>query len=210
MRSYAQNGEDLNIWNILNAKQSGFYIDIGCSDWQAGSVSYFFYERGWMGLCVDVQQQYQAGFTAHRPRDTFLCAGVSDRSEERCLYDSFGQLSTFAPEHLDALIQKGVFPKGFGFDQKMLQTTTLRHILDANPPVEIDFMKIDVEGFEYKALQGNDWLRYRPRLIILEATEPCNLSVRTDLSCTQFLTKKNYKHILFDGLNSYYIDKESQ
>ena len=34
----------------------------------------------------------------------------------------------------------------------------------------IDFMKIDVEGGELSVLEGGDWERYRPRLLIVEAT----------------------------------------
>ena len=188
-------------------KKRGFYIDIGCSDWKEDSISYFFYELGWRGICIDVQQKYQQGFDSHRPQDTFICAGVSDTNQEYTLYDSGGRLSTFVPDHLKFLLQKGVFPTGFEFAKRKIQTKPLAEILVPHPIIDIDFTCIDVEGFEFKVLQGNNWEKHRPNLIILEATQPCNLAVRTDGPCTKLLQKQGYTPILFDGINRYYRKK---
>ena len=32
----------------------------------------------------------------------------------------------------------------------------------------IDFMSIDVEDFEMSVLESNDWLKYRPRILLIE------------------------------------------
>ena len=39
-------------------------------------------------------------------------------------------------------------------------------------PGEIDLLKIDVEGAEADVLAGNDWRRYRPKVIVAEAIAP--------------------------------------
>lgn len=36
-----------------------------------------------------------------------------------------------------------------------------------NPKRKIDFMNIDIEGFELNALKSNDW-SYRPKIIVIE------------------------------------------
>jgi hypothetical protein len=46
---------------------------------------------------------------------------------------------------------------------------------------KIDFVNIDVEGFEDEVLASNDWERYRPSLI---AAEVCGRSVADILSTT--------------------------
>lgn len=34
--------------------------------------------------------------------------------------------------------------------------------------IEIDFLSIDTEGFDYDILKSNDWVKYRPRVIVVE------------------------------------------
>jgi Methyltransferase FkbM domain len=35
----------------------------------------------------------------------------------------------------------------------------------------IDFMSVDVEGFDLQVLRSNDWSRYRPEFVLVEALE---------------------------------------
>ena len=51
MISYAQRREDHRIWELLKEKETGFYLDIGCSDWKQDSVSYFFYDGRFVVFC---------------------------------------------------------------------------------------------------------------------------------------------------------------
>jgi len=37
---------------------------------------------------------------------------------------------------------------------------------------EIHFLKIDVQGSESDVLRGCDFVRYRPWIVVIEATEP--------------------------------------
>jgi hypothetical protein len=32
----------------------------------------------------------------------------------------------------------------------------------------IDFISVDVEGFDYEVIASNDWQRFRPKLVLLE------------------------------------------
>ncbi len=47
----------------------------------------------------------------------------------------------------------------------------LREILAAHAPGDIHFLKVDVEGYEYEALEGNDWVRHRPQVVCV-STRP--------------------------------------
>jgi hypothetical protein len=71
---------------------------------------------------------------------------------------------------------------------------------------EIDLLKVDVEGFEFKVLLSNDWERFRPRLIMAEATFPETPMRRPD-QITPFLEERGYRHVYFDGLNDYYAEQ---
>jgi hypothetical protein len=44
-------------------------------------------------------------------------------------------------------------------------------VLDKHLPVDrkIDFLSIDVEGQDYSVIQSNDWERFRPQCVLVEA-----------------------------------------
>jgi len=56
----------------------------------------------------------------------------------------------------------------------------------------IDFMSVDVEGFDLPVLRSNDWSRYRPRCVLAEAL---GLSLEEALDCEvcRFMKQQNYE-----------------
>jgi Methyltransferase FkbM domain len=71
----------------------------------------------------------------------------------------------------------------------------------------IDFMKIDVEGGELGVLQSGDWERFRPRLLIVEATV-VNSREENWQTWEPILIEANYHKVWFDGLNNFYLREE--
>ena len=85
---------------------------------------------------------------------------------------------------------------------------TLTSLLDEVKPPEIDFLKVDVEGAERDVLEGLDLSRYRPRVLVIEATRP----MRADLAhhgWEPLVLGAGYLFAYFDGLNRYYVDRSS-
>jgi hypothetical protein len=82
---------------------------------------------------------------------------------------------------------------------------TLAQVLaDNNVPPDFEFLKIDVEGLEQSVLAGNDWQRFRPQVVMIEATVP-ETPIRRQDGCRAFLTDKGWRHAWFDGLNDWYL-----
>jgi hypothetical protein len=71
----------------------------------------------------------------------------------------------------------------------------------------IDFMKIDVEGGEWGVLESGDWKRYRPRLLIVEATV-ANTREENWQDWEPILIDVDYHKVWFDGLNNFYLRVE--
>ena len=72
---------------------------------------------------------------------------------------------------------------------------------------EIDFLKIDAEGAEGDVIAGADWQRFRPRLLVIEATRPWT----SELNCGEWeplLLSQAYSFQYFDGINRYYLRHE--
>ncbi len=65
----------------------------------------------------------------------------------------------------------------------------------------MDFLKIDVEGFEGEVIKGNDWKKYRPNIVVIEANHKS-----TDW--TKQLEDAEYVKVFHDGLNDYFASRE--
>ena len=50
---YSQANQDEFVFNILNKKTDGLFVDIGSNDPIVGNNSYFLEKSGWTGICID-------------------------------------------------------------------------------------------------------------------------------------------------------------
>src|SRR5690606_11815134 len=84
---------------------------------------------------------------------------------------------------------------------------TLASLCERYAPGEIDVLKIDVEGAEREVLAGNDWARFRPTVIVLEALAPLTMAPAWE-AWEPILTANRYDFAFFDSLNRYYVAEE--
>jgi hypothetical protein len=70
---------------------------------------------------------------------------------------------------------------------------------------EIQFCKIDVEGFEREVLLGFDFQNFRPKIFTIEATEPCTM-IPTQQQWEDILLENGYEFAYQFGVNRYYVD----
>jgi hypothetical protein len=76
------------------------------------------------------------------------------------------------------------------------------------PPYhDVHFLKIDVEGNEKAVLEGNDWTRNRPWVVLLEATLP-NTQIECHDEWEPILLEADYVFAYADGLNRFYVSNE--
>jgi FkbM family methyltransferase len=200
--SYAQNREDIVLYSFFRRlSKPGFYVDVGAYHPDNESVTRFFYERGWRGINIDANEELIGEFKKRRPEDVNLGVGVSDREGSLAfrIYDSHG-LSTLSSDMKTAYTKEGEKQTGKHKDIKV-NVTTLKKIFKEHKVREINFLKVDVEGAEYEVLKGNDWNKYRPEVICIEANH-----ITRDWR--PFLVGKGYTKAFFDGLNEYYVADE--
>jgi FkbM family methyltransferase len=203
--SYAQNGEDIVLWRVLQHIENGTYVDVGAADPTEFSVTKAFYDRGWSGVNVEPAPEFVEKLHQQRPRDTTvaLCAGEDEGPITLHLVPGTG-LSTLSDEHLGVIADEK-------FEIVDLQTEVKRldNILDSAQlsDQEIHFLKIDVEGAEETVLRSIDLGRWRPWVIVVEATEPLS-TAQTHAAWDGLLTSAGYEFHLFDGLNRFYCSKD--
>jgi FkbM family methyltransferase len=201
--SYAQNREDVLLSRVL-PRTGGFCIDVGAADPVELSVTKWFYDRGWTGINVEPQARYFEALLAERPRDTNVNVLVSDVAAEVPFFalPDHPELSTTDPE-LAARYRAAGRRVGTGTQL----TVTLADLCARHARGPIDFLKIDVEGHEGAVLRGADFGRWRPTVVLLEATE-AETATPNHHAWEPLLLAADYAFATFDGLNRYYVCAE--
>ena len=92
--SFSNSGDDIQLLKLIGSSRPGFYLDIGCWDPIRHSNSYFFYLRGWRGICVDANPSMQPKFNKFRPNDIFINKGVGDSSKKTLDYYKLDDLKS--------------------------------------------------------------------------------------------------------------------
>jgi FkbM family methyltransferase len=203
MISYGYNFEDVYIQRLFKGKMTGFYIDVGAAHPTEGSVTRHFYDLGWRGINIEPQDAYFRQLKSERPGDINLQIAVGAQEEVRTFFDLGGMGgSTFDRTNAD----RGS-AMGFKVSSKTLPVSTLEKVCETHVQGPIDFIKIDVEGWEGDVIRGADWRKFRPLLVVAEATvpfsaEPCHQEWEP------LLLEADYVFAFFDGLNRYYLRKE--
>jgi FkbM family methyltransferase len=200
--TYSQNREDLIIRAFLKNIKKGFYVDVGANHPTIDSVTKVFYDEGWKGINIEPNKTLNKLLKDERPNDINLQIGVSDKPGQLVLrsYDIGHGLSTFSKEmQKDYTEHPSRVTKEY-HDYKV-DTLPLKDIFDKYNVPQINFMKIDVEGYEYEVIDSNDWAKYRPQVLCIEANHMIK-------NWKPLLAKAKYELVYFDGLNNYYLSKE--
>ncbi len=203
--SYTQNMEDCHLWLALADEACGFYIDIGGGHPVADNVSFWFYERGWRGIVCEPQERLAAMYARVRPRDHVVTDLVGRAAGEADfhVFDRLHGLSTAI-----AGLAEGARVHGDDYRIERRPVQPLSAICAAHGVETIGFLKIDVEGGEKDVLLGNDWTRWRPKIVVAEAIDAArNEPAWQDWE--PFLLAQGYRFRLDDTLNRFYVAEEA-
>jgi FkbM family methyltransferase len=168
-RSYSQEGEDMILRRLFDGRHKGLYVDVGAHHPMRFSNTYFFYRQGWRGINIEPNPDAAPVFRLLRRRDIHVQAGVGAATSVM-RYWCFDEpaLNTFD----EALMRERVSRTHYRvLESRMVAVDRLDSILGRYLPgnQKIDFMSIDVEGRDLQVLQSNDWARFRPTFVLVEA-----------------------------------------
>lgn len=196
-------GEDRALADLMGDRAPGFYVDVGANDPYTTSNTHRFYAAGWRGVDVEpIPEMADRLRAAHPENQVWQCAvGLSEKIVTLLVpeHPHFSELAT-----LDPITAAKHEEDGFGaFHPLRVVMRPLKHILKGHQGRPIDFMSIDVEGWETEALLGLDLSRNRPEILLVEATRP-NSSIPCWDTWEPYVLGYGYDLVKFDGYNRFY------
>lgn len=166
--SYAQCGEDLilqQLFTVLGIADV-VYLDVGAHHPTYLSNTYFFYDSGGHGVCVEPDPALFAEFAKQRPRDVNVNCGVGIASGAADFYImSTSTLNTFSKVEAERYQSYGM--------QRIVKTIkvelkTINEIIAKNFKKCPNLVSLDIEGMDFLILQNFDFEKYRPEVFCLE------------------------------------------
>jgi FkbM family methyltransferase len=204
--SYAQNFEDVMLNRVFRGRENGFYVDVGAADPTTLSVTKWFYDLGWSGINIEPHPEFYQRLVEARPRDINLNCGAGARSSQM----TFFELPVKEWSSFDPAVQARASIRGERTTKRTIPIVPLNEILKRHLETRtIDFLKIDVEGWERDVLRGIDLQRHRPTVILVEATSQ-GTPESNHLLWEDILTAAQFKPVYFDGLNKFYVPQEHE
>lgn len=184
-------------------QEYGVAIDCGAVDGIEINNTKHFEELGWSVLCIEANPRFYDALKRNR-KNVITCA-ISDKKEENVVFHSVhireaNVYSAISGLDIDEKLIEHHNKMGYNCDitDVTVSTRTLEDCLVEFNPDHIDFISIDIEGAEMKALQGMDILKWNPKMFIIENNwnEP---------EIENYLVNFGYKKIERIEVNDFYL-----
>ena len=214
--SYAQWGDDVLVWEFFGGK-TGVFFEAGANDPIALSQTYLLEKRGWVGILVDPVPSCCDALRRDRPCSKVFqnaLGGPQHHGKLRLrVPDGCTELAHAVPDEELANYDSEIAAAALSGERRQSDSVTdtfieadfitINEALKQSGFDRIDYLSLDLEGFELPALQGLDFQRIRPRLVIIED--------RFDnLIRHRYMIRQDYKIVKINGSNSWYVPRETE
>jgi FkbM family methyltransferase len=172
--------------------RTGFFVEVGANDAQQLSQTWRLEQLGWTGILIEPQPALADELRRRRRAKVFAVACSSPQLSGSTLPLYLSDIHTsLNPDFFVA----GAYRTGV----IEVPLRTLDDILsEAQAPIPIDFLSIDVESHEIDVIAGLDLAKWQPRLILIE-------DLAMNLRLHRLLVSRGYKWVRRTGLNGWYV-----
>jgi len=196
--SFSFGGVDLLINYIFKDVKKGMYLDVGCQHPISNNNTYLLYKSGWRGMNIDLDQRNIDLFNLDRPHDININSAISNQNEERNLfYFHKGSPINTLDEEISEINKNKIQ------NIKKIKTQTLNFYLKKFNFNKIDFLSIDVEGYEYKVLESINLSLYKPKIICVEYLDKNLKKLEFKNNILENVTKSDLYNLLIN--NNYHL-----
>ena len=183
MISYSQFDIDLYLYQIFNKKSQGFFIEAGANDGFNQNNTYLLEkELKWNGLLIE--PNIHAYKNCKKIRNCIIenCALVSFDYKDEYIEGDFNQAS-FEGSMMGGCSK--IHTKSCKAKAEKLSNLLVKYNIN-----KVDFLSIDVEGYEIEALMGLDFNVHSPSYILYEDHEHRNIKYSERFE--DFFANRNY------------------
>ena len=201
-KSYSISAVDLVIDRLFSKINNDIYVDIGCNHPIKYNNTYLLYKRGWNGINIDLDKKSIIQFNKLRKKDTNINTLVTSKDDEEKLFYFYHERSAINTISKDLADSRSIKPK------KVLKFKgkTINTIIESTryKNKKINLVSIDIENYEYEALENFDFKKYKVDVIVAEITDikqknleiySQNIDYILNSNLYKLLIKNNYKLI---------------
>lgn len=181
----------------------GFFIELGGNDGYTQSNTFFLeYQKNWKGILIEGIPDLARSCKYFRMNSqVFNCACVDFNYPNSHITMQYAGLMSIvngamkSPDLDQQHIKKGLSCQNISNPYSIqVPTRTLQSIIDECSTHEIDFLSLDVEGFESNVLNGIDFNKNAPKYICVEARhfEDVHNILQSHYSIIEQLTHHDY------------------
>ena len=208
--SYGQEGEDLILLRYFGPDYKGYYVDVGAHHPKRFSNTYLLFQNGWKGINIDANPDSVAVFKKERPRDVNLAVGIAETAGNLTFYRfDEGAVNTFDADIATELRASG---NSRQLSAETVTTAPLSEVLALHlpPGQKIDYLNIDVEGFDFQALRSLDVSRYRPHIISIEDRGNRSVAAGSERVISAFLADNDYELLAKTYQTYFFVDAQAK
>jgi FkbM family methyltransferase len=186
------------VWEYFGKRRDGFFVEVGANDPKNGSQTWLLEQQGWRGVLVEPQSALYEKLVEVRKNSKVhrAACGAPEKRGKATLH--------LATHDGFATMQLQEDSLGINFcGTETVDLVTLDDILAKEGGPKVDFLSIDVEGFELDVLSGFSLENVRPALVLMED------AVR-NLDKHRYMTSHGYKLVKRTVLNNWYVPRETK
>lgn len=208
LKNGSQFQEDKFILSRFPKDYKGTYLDIGCYHPTRHNNTYLLYKAGWKGINIDLNPLSIELFDFLRPKDTNINAAISNEKSEKKLY-YIGELNTqnTLDENQLNFLKNHHNVKQDEIIEKKIETIKIATVLDYYNHHNIDFLNLDVEGYEYNILKTINFYKININYLCIEMINHNEHSIENGQKIQNLLEKNNYIMIQKFDFNYIYQKK---